>query len=283
MGGRRLTQESINERLKARGIVAVSYSGHSKQHSVFQCEEGHQWSAKANSVLNGHGCPECYAKSRCKDEVVWPEGITCAAYSGKISTKSRFRCEIGHEWWAVGSDVARGRHVCPVCSAVNRHLSRSDIVERLSSRGISLIEYGGCVSRSISTLECEKGHVWGSTLGNIFAGRGCPTCAESGYDPARRGTLYALRSECGTKVKIGISNDYKARHATLRRITPFDWECIFICHGNGAKVAKAEKELHSLTEQHLFDEGFDGYTEWRKWDSRVIDWLEYFRFKIEAP
>ena len=283
MGGKRLTAEAINERLSIRGISVKSYSGHSKRHSIFQCQEGHQWSAKANSVLNGHGCPECYAASKCKSEVLWPEGITCAAYSGKISTKSRFRCDVGHEWLAVGSDVARGRHICPVCSTVNRHLKHDDIVNRLSVRGFLLREYGGCVSRSLSTLECAEGHIWESTLGNIFAGRGCPSCAESGYDRSRRGTLYALRSECGSNVKIGISNDYKARHATLKRATPFDWSCIFIAHGNGVAVAESEKELHSLTEQALFDAQFDGYTEWRKWDDRIPGWLDLCRRRIEAP
>lgn len=283
MGAKRLTEDSINGRLKCRGVRVVIYSGHSKRHSIFECDKGPQWSAKANSVLNGHGCPECYAKSKCKDEVVWPDGITCAAYSGKISTKSRFRCAVGYEWDAVGSDVARGRHVCPVCSSINRHLSQKDVTDRLSARGITMIEYGGCISRSTSVLECKEGHVWGSTLGNIFAGRGCPTCAESGYDPSRKGTLYALRSECGTKVKIGISNDYKARHTSLRRNTPFPWSCVFLAHGDGFAVAKAEKELHSRTEQCVFAERFDGFTEWRKWDKNIPDWLEAFRFEIEAP
>ena len=103
-------------------------------------------------------------------------------------------------------------------------------------------------------------------------------CAQGGFNPTKQGTLYLLRSECGTMVKIGISNNHEQRHAQLKRATPFNWSCIELLHNNdGAFIAKAEKELHSLTEQAQFIEPFDGYTEWRKWDDRIPMLIEEYR------
>ena len=84
-------------------------------------------------------------------------------------------------------------------------------------------------------------------------------------------------------VKIGISNDYKRRFIKLKRATPFQWGCIALMHGCGVAVESAEEELHAMTERVYFDTKFDGFTEWRKWDSKLPLLLVHFRKKIEAP
>ena len=138
--------------------------------------------------------------------------------------------------------------------------------------------YKNVHSRAVCRCTVD-GFEWSSEINNLInSARGCPKCAKSGYDPSEHGMLYVLRSECGSMVKIGISNNYKRRHIELRRATPFAWSCIELLHSDdGAFIAKAEKELHSLTEQAQFSEPFDGYTEWRRWDDRIPMWIEEYR------
>ena len=78
-------------------------------------------------------------------------------------------------------------------------------------------------------------------------------------------------------VKIDISNNYEQRHAILRRKTPFRFECVELCHGDGSLIATLEKVLHDLMKPVKFDHPFDGSTEWREWDDRLPMWFEMYR------
>ncbi|MGL5390061.1 MAG: GIY-YIG nuclease family protein [Shewanella sp.] len=97
---------------------------------------------------------------------------------------------------------------------------------------------------------------------------------KSGYDQTKQGELYALKSKCGTMVKIGISNNTKRRLSRLKLATPFAWECVKVVSGQGGIIAGLEKKLHSITEQVIFSDKFDGYTEWRVWDDRILGWID---------
>lgn len=180
MGSRRLTEEDVNLRLESRGIVVIEYAGHSKLKSKFRCRSGHVWETKANTVLNGHGCPQCYAEEKRAKVTEWPNGVECLNYAGAVSGKSTFRCKCGFVWSATGSDVLRGKSHCPNCSTNRKRLEIGEIEERLRGTGFELVSYSGDICRVPSTLRCQKGHEWAATLGNIFQGRGCPRCASFG-------------------------------------------------------------------------------------------------------
>lgn len=138
--------------------------------------------------------------------------------------------------------------------------------------------YKGSDSKAVFRCEID-GCEWAASSYHLVNRKsGCPKCAKTGYDPSKQGTLYILRSACGSMAKIGISNRYKARFIELKYATPFDWSCIELIHSDdGAFIAKIEKELHQLTEQAQFSESFGGYTEWRKWDDRLPMWIEEYR------
>lgn len=200
-------------------------------------------------------------------------------------SKAVCRCTVdGFEWSAsVGNLLSHGRG-CPECAVQRRRTPSDERVKQINNLpSIKFVrwdgEYRNCLSKAV--CRCGAGHEWSSTVNHLVSnGSGCPECAKSGYSQCKSGTLYALRSECGTMIKIGISNDYAARHTTLRRTTPFDWSCVEMIHGDGALIAGLEKALHGLTEPAVFKNSFDGYTEWRKWDNRIPEWFSNWREMI---
>lgn len=268
----------------------VYKDAHSK--AICRCEiDGFEWAAGAGSLVRGKGCPQCGGKRRWTAEerieqisalpnlefVQWVN-----VYKGSHS-KAMCRCVVdGYEWPVVISSLLSRGTGCPQCAGVIPRPAEERIAQINAMPNISFVRWAGEYKNANSKAVCRcdlDGHEWASSLSNLLhSGTGCPACAQGGYNPAAPGTLYALRSECGTMAKIGISNNYKQRHAKLKRATPFDWHCIELLHNNdGAFIAKAEKELHSLTEQAQFSEPFDGYTEWRKWDDRIPMWIEEYR------
>ena len=53
---------------------------------------------------------------------------------------------------------------------------------------------------------CELGHSWSASIGNRSNGRGCPTCAQNGFDPNKPGWLYLIENDALDMLQIGISN-----------------------------------------------------------------------------
>ena len=258
-----------------------------KSRAVVRCEQDHEWDARVVNLFSGKGCPECAGKRRwTADERIaqinalngirftrW-DGVHC----GKKS-KAVVQCAIdGYEWSASMDSLLNNGSGCPQCAGVRRWTADERVEQINSLTGISFVrwldgEYRG--ARSKAVYRCDKGHEWSAGVYSILNnGSGCPQCAEYGYNPSKPGTLYALRSECGTMVKIGISNDYEQRLSTLKRTTPFNWQCVELLHSDdGTHIARLEKEIHNTTEPAITDSQFDGYTEWRKWDTRILKWF----------
>lgn len=76
--------------------------------------------------------------------------------------------------------------------------------------------YKNCYSKAKVICSLDW-HEWSAAVNNLLNGRGCPRCAKYGFQLDKTGYLYALRSECGRYVKIGISNDPKRRHNELQK------------------------------------------------------------------
>lgn len=263
--------------------------------AVVRCSvDGFEWAAQVNNLVNnGTGCPQCAGNPRSTAEEIISQinarpGIEfvrwVAGYSNKKS-KAICRCYIdGYEWPVqVGVLIAQGTG-CPQCSK-QRHWAADDRIEQINALpNIEFVRWENGYEGSYSKAVCRcltDGCEWPAVVNNLVNnGRGCPQCAKSGYNPEALGTLYILRSICGGMIKIGISNNYKRRHAVLKRKTPFNWSCIELLHGDGATIAEFEKELHSFTSPAFFDQPFDGYTEWRKWDDRLPRWIERYRARL---
>ena len=273
-------------------IKFVRWAGEYKNQNtraVVRCIiDGFEWQASATSLINGgKGCPNC-AKNRrwsADDRIAqinMRDGISFvrwgSAYHGKNS-RAEVRCEkCGSNWVSSADSIINQSTGCPSCAG-NTMLQQADVELRINSmEGVQFLSwvdghYAGSMSRVVA--KCDLGHEWESSSGNLLRGRRCPSCMKSGYDQTKKGYLYALKSKCGKMVKIGISNNLKRRLGRLKLATPFEWECVKVVCGHGSGIAKLEKKIHSITEQVAFDARFDGYTEWRAWDDRILEWIDF--------
>lgn len=147
-----------------------------------------------------------------------------------------------------------------------RRWTANERVEQINNReDIDFISWDGAYKNynSRAIVKCKiDGYEWSSSIECLInSARGCPKCANRGYNPSITGFLYALRSECGQYVKVGISNKPSRRHSELARATPFKFNIVEQFEGGGAKIASLEKHFHENYESAGFS-GFDGATEW---------------------
>lgn len=190
------------------------------------------------------------------------------AVDGEFLSKHRVvvKCVIDrYEWEAKVNNLVENQSGCPHCSGKRRWTSDERIEQINSLENIEFIswdgEYKNCYSRVNVKCTVDK-HVWIATVDSLVNSvTGCPKCAKYGYDPSKKGYLYALRSECGRYVKVGISNKLSRRRTELARATPFKFNIVEQIRGDGSKIAELEKYFHSKYERAGFT-GFSGCTEW---------------------
>lgn len=103
------------------------------------------------------------------------KGISLIEYAGTIRGISKFKCNNGHEWLAVGREVISSGGGCRKCYEERSHVSHEDVNKRLEGRGIKCIAYGGSM-RSVSTFRCGEGHMWSAITSNVVSKTGCPEC-----------------------------------------------------------------------------------------------------------
>ena len=241
-----------------------------------RCEvDGFEWSVRINSLVNdATGCPHCSGMRRWTAEerieqinklknirfVSWVDSYRSS------KSKAKVRCVIDNfEWGASVGNLVNNKQGCPQCGGVRRWTAEERIEQINSLDNIEFVSWSSEYKnhRSKANVRCTiDNFVWSSRIDNLVnCGRRCPKCAKSGYDPSKTGTLYALRSECGMYVKVGISNKPSRRHNQLEKTTPFKFNVIERISGGGAKIAELEKHFHSKYERAGFT-GFDGCTEW---------------------
>lgn len=279
-GKRRWTAEERIEQINnIDSIEFVSWvDGYKNAHSKanLKCEiDGFEWSASVSSLVSqGCGCPQCSnlrrwtAEDRIKqindidniEFVSWLDGYKNAASMANV------KCTVdGFKWRAVANDLVNKGSGCPHCAG-NRRWTEEERIQQINKlENIEFVSWrdGYKNQYSKANVKCNiDGFEWAATVNSIINnGTGCPKCAKTGYNPSKVGTLYALRSECGKYVKVGISNRPVHRHKDLERATPLIFSCVEQISGDGAKIAELEKYFHEKYERAGFV-GFDGCTEW---------------------
>jgi len=100
-------------------------------------------------------------------------------YLGNHS-KTKWKCEKGHEWEAVPKSIKKG-HWCPYC---NGRLRAGNTLEEISA--IARSKGGQCLSVSVKNLKekqsfvCAKGHSFDKASDSIIYGdQWCPYCAKN--------------------------------------------------------------------------------------------------------
>lgn len=201
------------------------------------------------------------------------------------NSKAVITCAIHGDWSVSVTNFINSERRCPGCgiesNADIRRIPQRDreneMVNIAAADGYNFVgwltEYSGVGSRAV--IACPYHGQWDVTVVTfVFAGSRCPSCAVTGYQPSKCGTLYALLSECKTMVKIGISNVPRDRYATLKRKTPFKFTVHRQLHcEDGSQPPILEREFHNAFPSAGLT-GFDGATEWRVWYPEVNTWFD---------
>lgn len=289
-------EQQINDLPNIRFVRWDGEYNNKDSKAICRCAvDGFEWSARVHDLTyNGSGCPQCTGNRKWTaqeriDQINSLPNITFLRWVGQYRTRKTSavcRCDIdGCEWSARVHNLINAGTGCPQCAVIRvagkKRAPSGQRIDQINAMvGVTFVrwldgEYRNAHSKAV--CRCDAGHEWSAKVGNLLNGSGCPACAYHGYDQLSSATLYALRSKCGNMVKIGISNNYEQRHSILKRKTPFRFECVELCHGDGSLIATLEKVLHDLMTPVKFDRPFDGSTEWREWDDRLPMWFEMYR------
>lgn len=251
---------------------------------TMRCDNGHEWTTGVARLINSRtGCPLCATNAPIAPEIRISQ-LNCAEGSkfvrwegGYRNSKSKavMECDNGHEWIASITNIIDGKVGCAKCSGLYRYSAEERIAQLNSVSGLSFVrwsfEYENAHSKAV--MRCDSGHEWAAEVNSLLSrSSGCPTCAQYGFDPLSTATLYALRSECGEYVKVGISKDVSRRVKQLSRDTPFAFSTIATVNGVGKEIRELEKMFHDNFESSDFT-GFDGATEWLKFDPQILSLL----------
>lgn len=148
----------------------------------WKCKEGHIWEAEPRHIKDGKWCKECSINKKrlsinqIKQRIPKGGKLLSTRYIN-AKTKLHWKCNCGHEWYSVWSNVSQGKW-CPKCAG-NSKRTLQEFKEIARSRG------GKCISNKYLSMkkqliwQCHRGHQWKSTPEKISIGRWCPYCHDS--------------------------------------------------------------------------------------------------------
>lgn len=204
------------------------------------------------------------------DYSLWPEYITS---KHKVDTI----CQDHGIWTHTVSNHINKKSGCPKCAG-NLERTKEEFTNKASTVHDGKYSYdlssGRVSNNSPVTIICPDHGEFVQLATNHLSGKGCPSCGKYGYDPKRPGSLYALKSECGQFIKIGISNNVGRRHQQLLNSTPFKWSCIKVISDDDGAVAQSIERIFRRKFKSAEMKGFDGATEWFEMTPRAIAWLD---------
>ncbi len=197
------------------------------------CSLGHIWKATPKArTRQESGCPFCAGRKVligfndlgtthqliASQAVDWdPKTVTHGS-----NQKKPWRCDEGHTWNAQIISRVQGSN-CPVCSGQEvlagfNDLETTDpkLAKEADNWDPRTVTRG---SNSRRKWRCINGHSWLSTVNNrAILERGCPSCAESGFDPNENGYIYFLEQEDWNMYQIGITNVPDKRLRSHKRL-----------------------------------------------------------------
>jgi hypothetical protein len=213
---------------EAHGWDPNLISAGSDKQLEWRCNGGHTWQAVVYSRKYKTNCPYC-SNNRvlpgfndlatthpelAKEAHGW-DPTSVLKNTGK---KLVWKCELGHTWVSRSDNRVRGSK-CPYC--MNKKVlpgfndlatTHPELAKEALSTKISSLTSG---SDTKIKWKCINNHVWLASVSHRVQGRGCPSCATSGFDPNQNGYLYFLIQPTWEIYQVGITNipeDRLARH-----------------------------------------------------------------------
>lgn len=219
---------------EAFGWDPTSLSEGSGKKRDWKCNSGHIWSAGvgARSRLN-EGCPYC------SNQKVLPGFNDLSSTHPGLAAEARgwdptqfnagsqrlvlWECPLGHSYLSRIRDRARRNTNCTVCAGRLVLLGYNDLVTTdpfLAAEAFGwdpkLLTRG---SQKSVVWRCSENHLWKAKVANrSILGRGCPSCAKTGFNPNKDGYLYFVSHTDWEMLQIGITNDPDKRIKEHKRL-----------------------------------------------------------------
>lgn len=272
------------------GWVGDYQNAHTKL--IMNCSTHGDWVTSCNGFIDAksrcNGCSGRKIISQTERELVISDlaradGYEFIGWFGEFQngkSKMTIRCESHGDWvTTVGNFVSHGNR-CSACAG-NRLITQTEredqFIKAADKSGYEFVGWldGHNNGWSRAIISCPEHGEWvTNSINFISGGKGCMSCAVTGYRPTLPGTLYALLSDCGTMVKIGISNVPDKRHVELQYDTPFKFTVYRQLHcDDGSIPPMLEREFHAAFKGvGLYN--FDGATEWRHMSEDVTTWFD---------
>jgi hypothetical protein len=267
---------------QADGWDPTTLSSGSNKKVWWRCKDGHSWESVVHSrALDGIGCPVCSGKkvllgfndlkTTNPDLAAQADGWDPTTLTKFSNKKMKWRCPLGHKWSAVVGNRTYGRD-CPTCAGrvvlpgFNDLATTNPEIAAMAD-GWDPTQVGRGNNQPRRWWKCPSGHRWRTSVNNV---RGCPTCAQSGYDPGQPGWLYFIHHYELSMFQIGISNFPEKRLSDHSRR---GWEVVEVrgpMDGHLAQdletaILRAVERRGALLGHKAEVAKFDGYSEaWMK-------------------
>jgi Probable Zinc-ribbon domain len=200
----------------------------------WKCSFGHIWKTSVANRFqggreNGSDCPVCAGDKVLKGfndlATKFPtialeaDGWDPSNISSGTRKKVGWKCNLGHKYEMTVVLRTNQGSGCPYCSGNRVLIGFNDLLTinpELANQAVDVdpktVTTG---SKTKVKWKCEQGHIWVAAVQTRKVS-GCPTCAESGFDPNSKGWLYFIRQNKLEMLQIGITNNPKTRMANHR-------------------------------------------------------------------
>lgn len=288
--------EFISDSIKIHGdkydYSLVEYKNSQSKVTII-CPEHGEFSQTATKHTQGQGCKRCASKVFNRNRKSSTDEFSRKAnalhddkydYSKSIYvnaiTKVIITCPYHGEFLQVPNSHLSGSG-CPDCKRETLYNLKVDKIEDVIARfndthGYGTYDYSNVKYKNALTkieITCKEHGPFMQEPVSHIKGSGCPSCASYGFSHANQALVYVLRSSELDLIKVGITNNIKIRSAQLKNSTPFEFEIIETrSFKKGIDAFNCEKSIHKLLKSADL-KGFNGATEWFKYDSRIADIL----------
>ena len=188
---------------KNKNITPSDISYRSGKIFWWVCDQGHEWTAKVSTRVEGHGCPYCSGwkvwagyndltafnpQLAAEWHSVKNHGLLPSDISQRSLKKVWWICDQGHEWEAKVYLRAQGQG-CPYCSGRKVLTGFNDLKTKnpeltkmwdYEKNGDLKPEMVSTFSRKRVSWICKYGHRWEATIIEMVNGRKCPICRRLG-------------------------------------------------------------------------------------------------------
>lgn len=253
-------------------------------------DTNHEWQATiGNRASQNQGCPLCKNKKVSETNNLAIKNPLIAEQwhptkNGKLTPfdvvegsnkKIWWKCPEGddHEWRTAISHRINGRR-CPICSG--RKVVLSNSLSKLNpdlAKELHPLKNKNLISEKLALNTHKKvwwicnqfpNHIWLASVAGRNLGRGCPFCAEYGFNKDKPAILYYIKIEKLNQIyyKVGITNNnVESRYKRFDKLKFVDY--IEIKFDNGEDAFKIEQLILKEFKQHIISYNVlkDGNTE----------------------